>query len=739
VLARPALQKDLVLVGGGHAHALALRMLAMNPVDGLRVTLISPSSHTPYSGMLPGLVAGHYRFEQAHIDLARLCQWAGVRFIAAEVTALDPAARRLTLAGRPALYYDALGIDIGSQPQLDDVPGARAHSVPVKPVSGLWQRWQALAGRLETQEENTPFRLAVVGGGAGSVELALAMAHALRGRSIDIDLWCGASEILQGYNGRARGAAMKAMVQHGIEVHLASRVEQVDDASLVLGDGSRHLFDELFWCTGAAAAAWLADSGLATDEAGFLAVSDTLQSVDDPYVFASGDIAVQVNHPRPKAGVYAVRQAPVLAHNLRACLLGRPMKAHRPQQRFLSLVSLGGRRATADRGVFSATGAWVWRWKDRIDRKFMARFEQLPAMDASVARDSLPRALEPQGVAHCGGCGAKVDARGLSAVLAGLAADYEGFCPEPAAGDDASPVPTASGQLVQSLDILRPLVSDPWLMGRIAANHALSDLYACGAQPVSALAAVTLPFARGSLLERELKQVLEGALLEFRAVDCPLTGGHSMQGPEMSLGFVVNGRAMHPDRGLLSRRGARPGDRLILTKPLGTGVLFAAQMQLRADGRDVEAAIRMMLQSNHRAGELASLHGATACTDITGFGLLGHLLEMLVPDLCARLNFAAVPILPGAVAQLEGDVKSTGHAANEAQCAGQIEFGAGAPAPGRDLLFDPQTSGGLLLAVAPDAVDLLVQRLRQAGYVGVAAVGTIERREPGRPSAVTVS
>ena len=160
------IHRDLVLVGGGHSHALALRLLAMQPIEGLRITLVSPSSHTPYSGMLPGLVAGHYSFEQAHIDLARLCQWAGARFIAAEVTALDPEERCLSLAGRPAIYYDLVSIDIGSQPELDTVPGARSHAVPVKPVSGLWQRWQELRGRVLARAVGDDHRIAVVGGGA---------------------------------------------------------------------------------------------------------------------------------------------------------------------------------------------------------------------------------------------------------------------------------------------------------------------------------------------------------------------------------------------------------------------------------------------------------------------------------------------------------------------------------------------------------------------------------------------
>ena len=201
-------RRDLVLVGGGHSHVLAMRMLAMTPIEGLRITLISPASHSPYSGMLPGLIAGHYTFEQTHIDLARLCQWAGVRFVAAEVVALDPLNRRLSLAGRPPLSYDVVSIDIGSQPELDSVPGAREHATPVKPVSGLWQRWLASQQRVNEQRGAQEYCIAVVGGGAGSVELALAIAHRLKGKSLVLDVWCGAPVILQHYNARARRMVM---------------------------------------------------------------------------------------------------------------------------------------------------------------------------------------------------------------------------------------------------------------------------------------------------------------------------------------------------------------------------------------------------------------------------------------------------------------------------------------------------------------------------------------------------
>lgn len=739
MLAAAAISRDLVLVGGGHSHALVLRMLAMRPIDGLRITLVSPASHTPYSGMLPGLVAGHYTFEQAHIDLARLCQWAGVRFIAGEVTALDSRARRLSLAGRPDIEYDLASIDIGSQPELDSVPGARQHAVPVKPVSGLWQRWQLLLQRLAALPAGQRCRIAVVGGGAGSVELALAMAHRLAQHPVVMELWCGAPAILQGYNAGARKGVMAALARHGVALALDARVERVEANSLLLADGRQAPFDALFWCTGAAAAPWIAASGLPVDAQGFLAVTDTLQSVADERVFGAGDIATQLNHPRPKAGVYAVRQGPVLAHNLRAALLGKPLRQHRPQQRFLSLVSLGDRQATADRGPLSATGRWLWRWKDSIDRKFMARFEQLPASMPIGHWGRLPELAAAPSQQPCGGCGAKVGADPLAGALAQLAAESPRHCPPPGTADDTAPIPgSGSAAVVQSLDMLRQLVADPWLMGRIAANHALSDLYASGARPVSALAAITLPFAGPAILQRELRQLLAGAVHELAAADCLLAGGHSMQGPELNVGFVVNGVALAADGRLLGKRGLAVGDRLVLAKPLGTGVLFAAHMQLAADGRDITAAIDSMLVSNRLAAELALAYGASACTDISGFGLLGHLLEMLGEAGAARLQLAQLPLLGGALDHLRRGVRSSMHPAN-AVAGARLECAAAVDENLVQIVFDPQTSGGLLIGVATDQAPGLLDALRRGGYPQASIIGEVLAARPVSPGRVVIT
>jgi selenide,water dikinase len=730
------ISQDVVLVGGGHAHALVIRMLAMKPVLGVRITLISPATHTPYSGMLPGLVAGHYSFEQTHIDLARLCQWAGVRFVCSAVTAIHPDTQRLSIENRPAIGYDVLSIDTGSEPELDSVPGARDWSVPVKPVAHLWQRWLNLEQRLCLAGAGKNHRIAVVGGGAGSVELILAMAKTLVDRPVSFELFCGSDEILSAYNPRARGSVEQALGRFNIKLHVNSRVKRVEEKALSLTDGSSHYFDELFWCTGAAAASWIAHSGLKNDKAGFIVVRDTLQSMDYDNIFAAGDVSVQLNFPRPKAGVYAVRQAPVLAHNLQALLLSKPLKMHVPQNKCLSLLSLGDKTATANRGVFSATGAWVWHWKNRIDLEFMARFEDLPTEMQHVKSEPLPGALSGA-QSPCGGCGAKVGAGTLGSVLADLARDFPVHCPNSAQAQDVAAVPGSQNiSIVQSIDVLREMVSDPWLMGRIAANHALSDLYASGARPVSALATLTVPFSSSSIQERELTQLLAGALYEFAAVDCKLLGGHSLQGAELNIGFVVNGAPIAAGGDFLAKVGLRPGDHLLLTKPLGSGALFASHMQLRADGRDIHGAINAMLLSNARAGELAVEHSASAVTDVTGFGLLGHLLEMLGPlnkaEYGAKLQLSNVPLLTGALESIRHGIRSTMHQSNSTSLDAIGHQAVELDPDAIDLLVDPQTSGGLLIGIAPEASARLCEALRTAGYEDCAVIGEVITLDPHR-------
>lgn len=706
-------QRELVFVGGGHAHALALRMLAMEPPPGLRLTLISPAPLTPYSGMLPGLLAGHYSLEDTHIDLTRFCQWAGVRFLTDTVTALDPVNRVLRCERRGELQYDLLSIDIGSQPELDSVPGAREHAVPVKPVAGLWQRWTQLQSTTKAGED-----IAIVGGGAGSVEVAMAMAHRFGENGPALSLYCGADQVLPDYPSRVRRVVEAQLKKLGIALHCGHRVARVESRRLHFEHGGDAPFATLIWSTGAAPAPWIAESGLPVDRRGFMAVDDTLRSTGFANVFGAGDIATQIANVRPKAGVFAVRQAPVLAHNLAAAACGNALREHRPQRRFLSLMSLGEKRAVAERNGLSIAGDWVWRWKDSIDRRFMNQFTQL--QERSMAPAKSPEAPMP-----CGGCGAKVNAKVLTEVLDELRRQYPDHAPPPGAVD-AVPLP-GDAPVVQSVDMLRALVADPWRMGRIAAQHALSDLYASGADPRSAQALIVLPFAAPALLRRDLLAVLRGAMEVLTAADCSLLGGHSMEGPELQVGFVVNGTTSGAVR---EKTSGQPGDQLILTRPLGSGALFAAQMQSRADGRHVEAALMALERGNGAAARIARDHGASALTDVTGFGLAGHLAEMLGSRLSARVTLSALPVYDGALKAMAAGIFSTLHEGNRDAVSQQVQLSNNSERA--QLLFDPQTSGGLLMSVAAQRVDEVLGLLRETD-TEAAVIGELRDAGAGGP------
>jgi pyridine nucleotide-disulfide oxidoreductase family protein len=364
----------------------------MDPLPGVRVTLISRGVDTPYSGMLPGLIAGHYSHDEAHIDLQPLARFARARAIFDEAVGLDLANRQVLFDKRPPMSYDVLSINIGSTPHLD-VPGAAAHVVPVKPISRFLDRWSLLSERLRKGDRR---RVAVVGGGAGGVELLLAVQFRMRtllegeGRGdarLEYHLFTDSDQVLPTHNKSVRRRFERVLAERGVVVHTGSEIVEVEGSRLRTADGRAHDADEVLWATEAAAAPWLAKSGLAVDEAGFVRVSSTLQSISHPEVFASGDIAAMVDHPRPKSGVFAVRQGPPLARNLRHTLLGEPLGTYRPQRRFLSLITTGDKYAVASRGIWAFEGAWVWRWKDRIDRRFMRLYRHLPDMKTPAARE----------------------------------------------------------------------------------------------------------------------------------------------------------------------------------------------------------------------------------------------------------------------------------------------------------------------------------------------------------------
>ncbi len=379
--------KDVVLVGAGHAHVGVLRMMGMNPIPGVRFTLITREVDTPYSGMLPGMIAGHYTTDEAHIDTGPLARFAGARLYNSEVTGLDLASKRVICRDRPPVPYDILSINIGSTPGARDVPGAAEHAVPVKPIDGFLPRFEAARDRVMKAKGRA--RIGVVGGGAGGVELLLALHHRLMrdvtsagydAAGLSFVLVTSSPDLLPTLPAETRGRFAKLMVERGIVVRTNARVTAVHDKAVEIAGGERIGIDEIFWTTRAAAAPWLRETGLALDDKGFVRVGRTLQSASHPDVFAVGDVAAIEGVDIPKSGVYAVRSAKPLATNIRKLIGGEPLIKHKPQSEALYLISTGGTHAIGTRNGITFEGPWVWRLKDWIDRRFMDRFNALPEM-----------------------------------------------------------------------------------------------------------------------------------------------------------------------------------------------------------------------------------------------------------------------------------------------------------------------------------------------------------------------
>lgn len=686
--------KDLVLVGGGHAHVGVLKSWAMNPVPGVRVTLVTAQVDTPYSGMLPGLIAGHYTFDQAHLDLWTLARFAGVRCWLDRVVRLDLAQRQVCFSERPPLSFDLLSINIGSTPELDTVPGAREHAIPVKPI----ERFLPALGRIDERVRalrRGRFRIVVVGGGASGVELILSLQHRLltllreHGAASDLRLeFClvtASLELLPTHNAGVRRCFRRILVRRGVKVCVGEEVQRALPDRLICGSGLEVEHDVLVWATQASAQPWIRESGLAVDGAGFLALNDCLQSTSDPKVFGAGDIAAVLAHPRPKAGVFAVRQGEPLALNLRRALCGERLEPFVPQRQFLSLISTGDCTAVASRGPWVLKGKWVWRWKRSIDVKWMQGYQRLAAPREKPGGTSLPVAAS-----------------------------------------------SCAGNVVENRGDFDFRLDDPYLGARLAANEALNELCVRGGRPIRAQVRFQLPPLPDGRADAARREILAGAEQELRRLGvarCELVAAvrseplltveleGTTEGAELSLG-----------------RGLQKGDRLVVTKAFGSGVIWAAQRAGLVRGKWVHQAVQTALQGNQAAADWLGAQGFPILDAVDELGLVCGLREGGAGrGQQVRLNPERLPILPGALELLSRGVRAPEWQRNwEAGCRAVREESG----PGDlrfSLLFDPQSAGALVAAVPGERVTGALQALRGLGYADAADIGEVmgESEEAG--------
>jgi selenide, water dikinase len=712
---------DLVFIGGGHSHAIALKLWGMNPLDGVRLTLITDTSHTPYSGMLPGHVAGFYSFDETHIDLRRLAGFAKAQFYLARAIGLDLVNNKVICANRPPVAFDLLSIDIGSTPATNNIPGAFEYTIPAKPVPQFLQAWNQIVESVKNNPEKK-IEIGIVGGGAGGVELALNIQSHLHRLlkdakqplyNLTLHLIHRDTKLLSNHNQWVSRRLQQILIDRGVHLHLSEIVSEVLPDKIICQSGLTVECNHIFWVTQASAPSWIQQSGIKTDSKGFILVNDTLQSVSHPYIFAAGDIATIQNYSRPKAGVFAVRQGKPLFKNLQRIISGKKLKSYLPQKRYLSLIGTGDKNAIASWSFLGLQSPLLWRWKDNIDRKFMRRFEDLPPMQEEM---------------RCSGCGSKIGSTILERVLQRLEIiDSKDVLIGLNTPDDAAVVQIPSGQLmVHTIDFFRSLIDDPFIFGQIATNHCLSDLFAMGATPQSALAVVTIPDLLEEKIEETLYQLLSGAIKVLKDTRTPLVGGHTTEGQELAFGLSCNG-LVYPEK-ILRKSGMQPDQKLILTKAIGTGTLFAADMRSQAKGRWIDNAVESMLRSNQIASKTFQEYGATACTDITGFGLLGHLVEMIkASGVGVELELESIPILEGAIVTIQMGITSSLHPQNlrvSNYISNLLEV---SNSPIYPLLFDPQTSGGLLASIPSEKANDCLIELRNSGYKYSRIIGRVVR------------
>lgn len=716
------LVQDVVLIGGGHTHTLVLRTFGMDPLPGVRLTVINPDPAAPYTGMLPGHIAGHYTQDDLMIDLVRLARFAGARIIFDRATGIDRQARRIHLAERPPLSYNLCSIDIGIGSGLPEVTGFAKYGVAAKPLGTYVDRWKTFIDRALS----API-IVILGAGMGGVELALASAHRLRATGSDpqITLIDRAKTVLPALGPSARNTILRELKQAGITLMLGTAAIAITENAVQLDNGTTLPSDFTLSVASASPQNWLSTTGLSLHQ-GFVTVSPTLQS-SDPTIFAAGDCAHLSFAPQPKAGVYAVRAAPVLNHNLRAALTGQPLQSFHPQRDYLKLISLGGKNALADKFNLSANGAWLWRLKDQIDRKFMAKFADYPTMPRLLPINPVTGLAEAIGAKPlCGGCGAKVGANALSNALSHLPAPaHTDVISGP--GDDAAILAYGTQKQVITTDHLRTTCNDPRLMARITAIHAMGDIWAMGATPQAALAQITLPRMSATMQTETLTEILEEAAAVFRSAGTDIIGGHTSIGAELTIGFTLTGITNTP----ITKAGAKPGDALILTKAIGTGTILAAEMALARIpglilGQAVQAAYASMSRPLGPAAAILAPY-ANAMTDVTGFGLAGHLLEILeASGTAATITLAAIPLLAGAK-----DLAAEGYESSLApEIRAATNYRITAPeAPETALLYDPQTAGPLLATVPANMATSLLASLHANGE-SAALIGHITKGDP---------
>ena len=688
---------DLVLIGGGHSHLSVLMKLSKKPLNGNRITLITNEIDTPYSGMIPGYIEGIYSWRDSHIDLYRLCLKLNVRFIHAEVERVSAHEKEIYFKDRPKIKFDVLSINTGIQSNNREIKGAAKYCLPVKPISKLANNFL---------NKITNFKsIAFIGGGAGSVELALAIKKRFLNinQDIKITIITGKRGLLSTFPQKTKLTSLKTLEKFKIDIIEYKRVLEVKPKQIILSDKSMLKIDKAILSTNSMTPKWLAKSDILLTKDNYILVNKSFQT-NYKYVFASGDVIDFNNQNLKKAGVFAVRSGKPLAINIKKFILGKKLVEYKFNKNYLALIGTSKRSAIATKYNLTFNSRFFFYLKKYIDQNFIKKFSDfkirkkftLEALKTDVLNIFVKhkeKITDKNDIMQCKGCAAKVP---LNALKQTLPKDIV------STSEDAVSVP-GHPELYQTVDMISSIITDPFLLGKIAANHSISDMVSVNSKITSAMMILQLPLSKTEINSRDLEQVLLGANEIFKTIDCPLIGGHTMIGKDKDpiIGFSILGQKQKKIKIMKNRRKIKTKDLLILTEKIGSGLIFAGINNYLIDSYFQTDVIKQMIKGNLNFGKISNHLNILSMTDITGFGLANHLLNLIKRDNSKTgltIHPNKIPLFEGVNECLNKDIKSSLFKSNYDIAQKDIIYKRD-KSKLDNILYDPQTVGGIAFII----------------------------------------
>ena len=691
------IKNDLVLVGGGHAHLILLMKFAKKPILGTRITLVSNELDTPYSGMIPGYIEGEYSWRESHIDLYKFAERLNIRFIHSEVINVSGKDKKIYFKDRPPLSFDFLSINCGIQSNYKSIKGADKYSLPVKPISKL-----AISFLDQIDKINS---VAFIGGGAGSVELALALKkrYRIKNPNLKIIIVTGQNGLLKSFSKKTKNYTKIELDKHDIQIINNRYVIEIKKNKFITDDNKVFEVDKCVLSTNAMGALWLKKTDIKLNDDSFIIVNNCFQT-NFEFIFAAGDI-VEFNRMKlEKAGVFAVRSGKPLAKSIESFILNKKSKPYKHKKNYLALIGLSNGYAIATKFGLSNLSQLNYFLKKYIDRKFVNKFNNFENKSNYLNFEKLFKLFNDlikinffKQTEHiqmqCKGCAAKVP---FDALKQSLPEDIT------LSSHDAAPVPHHP-KLFQTIDMINAIISDPYLLGKIAANHSLSDIIAAKSRAISAQMILQLPLCDTEIHSRDIEQVLSGAKEILDHNECLLNGGHTMIGNDNNpvIGFSIIGEDTSKNKKNNPLK-AKNEDLVILTGKIGSGLIFAGINNNLIDSHYQIDVVNQMSEGNSKFGAIINQLEILLMTDITGFGLANHLLNLIQRnkgEIGLTINTKKIKLYKGVTNALKKGVKSSLYNSNFESAAKYIVYHKSKELID-EVIYDPQTVGGLAFIIS---------------------------------------